>query len=83
MRGFACTCRWRGRIIENEEVALIWRKALHDEAIDCVSRLQQQKVVIDWVNTYRANFRWANAVGDEGLRRQARGFVTPVRIIAV
>jgi hypothetical protein len=63
--------RWRGRLIENGEVALLWQKALHGGAMDELSRVRLQNLLIDWHNTYRANFRRARTVGDEGLERQA------------
>jgi hypothetical protein len=63
--------RWRGRIIESEEVALLWQKALRGVEMDETSQLRLDNLVIDWHNTYRANFRRAKTVGDEGLERQA------------
>jgi hypothetical protein len=63
--------RWRGRLIEDEGVALLWQKALRGEEMDDVSRLRLENLLIDWHNTYRANFRRAKTVGDEGLQRQA------------
>ena len=39
--------------------------------MDELSRLRLQNLVIDFHNTYRANFRRAKTVGDEGLMRQA------------
>ena len=63
--------RWRGRLIENEEVALIWQKALRGDEMDELSQLRLNNLWIDWVNTHRANYRRAMTVGDEGLQRQA------------
>ncbi|MEN8182035.1 MAG: hypothetical protein ABFS46_05815 [Myxococcota bacterium] len=63
--------RWRGRIIENNEVAGILHKALQEEEMDEVSQLRLENLMVDWHNTYRANFRRARTVRDEGLVRQA------------
>jgi hypothetical protein len=63
--------RWRGRIIESEEVAKIWHTAVHGDEMDDVSRIRFNNLVIDWHNTYRANFRRAKTVGDAGLANQA------------
>ncbi len=63
--------RWRGRLIENEEVALLWQKALRGDEMDELSQLRLNNLYIDWINTYRANYRRAETVGDEGLVRQA------------
>jgi hypothetical protein len=63
--------RWRGRIIESEELARLWHAAVRGDELDDVSQLRFENLVIDWHNTYRANFRRARTVGDEGLARQA------------
>jgi hypothetical protein len=63
--------RWRGRLIENEEVALIWHKAMEGGDLDDVGQLRLQNLFVDWVNTYRSNFRHATMIGDDGLARQA------------
>ena len=63
--------RWRGRIIESEELASLWHTAVRGDELDDVSRLRFDNLVIDWLNTYRANFRRARTVGDDGLARQA------------
>lgn len=63
--------RWRGRIIESEELARLWSAAVRGDEMDDVSQLRFENMVIDWKNTYRANFRRANTVGDSGLARQA------------
>ncbi len=70
--------RWRGRLIENVEVARIWQRALDDDDLDEIERLRLQNLYIDWINTYRANFGRAKAVGDEGLARQAVLSVAPL-----
>ena len=63
--------RWRGRIIESEELASLWHAAVRGDELDEVSQLRFHNLVIDWKNTYRANFRRAQTVGDVGLARQA------------
>ena len=63
--------RWRGRIIESEQVATIFQKAIREQELDDVSELRLHNLLIDWHNTYRANYRRAKTVGDEGLVRQA------------
>ena len=69
--------RWRGRLVENEEVAAIWNAALNGEPIEGVDAVRFEHLWVDWINTYRSNFRRADAVGDEGLKRQAvRSVVT-------
>lgn len=72
--------RWRGRLIENEKVATIWNNALRGEPVEGADAVRLENLWIDWINTYRANFRRADAVGDEGLKRQAvRSVVTWTR----
>jgi hypothetical protein len=63
--------RWRGRLIESEDVAHLWQKALDEEHSEGVENLRLQNLLIDWVNTYRSNFNRAKVVGNEGLARQA------------
>ena len=71
--------RWRGRLIENGEVARIWQRALlDDDDLDEIERLRLQNLYIDWINTHRVNFRRAKAVGEDGLARQAVLSVAPV-----
>jgi hypothetical protein len=70
--------RWRGRLIENAEVARIWQKAVDGGDFDEVERLRLQNLHIDWINTYRTTFNRAKAVGDEGLARQAVLSVAPL-----
>ena len=69
--------RWRGRLIENEEVALLWQKAVRGDDLDDLTRIRLDNLLIDWINTYRSNFRRAKAVGDEGLARQTVMSVVP------
>ena len=76
--------RWRGRLIESEEVALLWQKALRGYKMDDLSQLRLENLLIDWHNTYRANFWRAQTVGDAGLVRQAvMSVVTPLMTSAV
>lgn len=63
--------RWRGRLIEDPDVSLIWHKALHGGDLDDIGQLRLKNLFIDWVNTYRSNFGHAKVIGDEGLARQA------------
>jgi hypothetical protein len=63
--------RWRGRIIESPELASLWHAAVRGDEMDDVSRLRFDNLVIDWMNTYRANFNRARTVGNAGLVRQA------------
>ncbi len=72
--------RWRGRLIENEDVALLWQKAQRGDEMDELSHLRLNNLYIDWINTYRANYRRAQTVGDEGLVRQALTSVVTVLI---
>ncbi len=69
--------RWRGRLIDSEEVARLWQKALDEENLEGVEALRLQNLLIDWVNTYRSNFNRAKVVGNEGLARQAVMSVVP------
>ena len=72
--------RWRGRLVESEDVAAIWDAALKGEPIEGVDAVRFEHLWVDWINTYRSNFRLANAVGDEGLKRQAvRSIVASMR----
>jgi hypothetical protein len=63
--------RWRGRLIENEEVAKIWDNALRGQSVEGSDALRLENLWIDWINTYRSNFSRATAVGQEGLKHQA------------
>jgi len=63
--------RWRGRLIENEEVAQLWQNAIDGQMPEGVARTRLESLVVDWINTYRSNFYRARAVGDHGLARQA------------
>jgi hypothetical protein len=69
--------RWRGRLVSNPEVATLWAKAMRDEEVQDVDRIRLENLLIDWVNTYRANFVRARAVGDDNLARQAILSVAP------
>jgi hypothetical protein len=63
--------RWRGRLIENEDLMRIWIAAENDEALDPIARMRFSMTWIDFTNTQRANFVRAETVGATGLRRQA------------
>ena len=69
--------RWRGRLVENEEVAGLWHKAVNDEQVQGIERVRLDNLLIDWINTYRANFNRARAVGDQELAHQAVISVAP------
>jgi len=70
--------RWRGRLIEHEDLARLWDSAVNGVPADGADRARLENLVIDWVNTYRSNFYRAKAVGDEGLARQAVMTVAPL-----
>jgi len=63
--------RWRGRLIENEEVAKIWDKAIRGQPVEGSDALRLENLWIDWINTYRSNYSRAKAVGEVGLKHQA------------
>ena len=63
--------RWRGRLIEGEQVANIWDKALRGQPIEGSDAVRLENLWVDWINTYRSNFSRAKAVGQDGLMRQA------------
>ena len=70
--------RWRGRLIEHEDVAALWHKAINDDEVEGIESVRLDNLYIDWNNTYRANFARANAIGDDVLARQAVMSVVPV-----
>ncbi len=63
--------RWRGRLMENEDLMRIWHAAGKDEPLDAIARVRLSFVWIDFTNTQRANFVRARTVGAAGLARQA------------
>jgi hypothetical protein len=63
--------RWRGRLMENEELARIWLAATNDEELAEIEVLRLNNLWIDLLNTQRSNFARARAVGDNGLAHQA------------
>jgi hypothetical protein len=63
--------RWRGRLIENDDLMRIWVTAENGEALDPIARMRFSMTWIDFTNTQRANFVRAETVGATGLRRQA------------
>lgn len=63
--------RWRGRLMENPHLAVIWMKAYEDEELNEHDQFMLDNLFIDFINTQRANFVRSNVVGEEGLRLQA------------
>jgi len=63
--------RWRGRIVENEDLARIWLVATKDGELDDLERLRLNNLWIEFINTQRSNFVRAQTVGEAGLARQA------------
>lgn len=70
--------RWRGRLIENEEIAQLWQDAIDGKMPEGLNRVRLENLVVDWINTYRSNFYRARAIGDEGLARQAIITIAPL-----
>ena len=63
--------RWRGRLINDAQVAELWLRALSSEEISGVERVRMQNLFVDWVNTYRSAFSYAKSIGAHALSRQA------------
>ena len=63
--------RWRGRLIENEDLARVWVTGLKDGDLDEIEKIRLNNLWIDFANTQRANFIRATTVGEIGLARQA------------
>jgi hypothetical protein len=63
--------RWRGRLMEHEDLATIWATGRADGALNEIELLRLNNLWIDFVNTQRANFVRAVTVGEGGLARQA------------
>ena len=63
--------RWRGRLINDADVATLWHKVVDGEDVDEITAIRIQNLLIDWFNTYRSYFLRARAVGLEGLAEQA------------
>ena len=63
--------RWRGRLINDADVATLWQKAVDGEVVDEITAIRIQNLLIDWFNTYRSYFLRARAVGHDGLAEQA------------
>ena len=59
--------RWRGRMMENEDLARIWLAATKDEELTEVDWLRLNNMFVDFANTQRANFTRAKVVGEGGL----------------
>ena len=79
----AAVSRWRGRLIEDPELARLWVDVFGAENLSEVERLLEahgfsrldaarlQHLLIDWLNTYRGNYRRARLMGDAGLMYQS------------
>ena len=63
--------RWRGRLMENQDLARIWLAATKDEELEEQDRFRLENLWIDFVNTQRANYRRSDAVGEVGRAQQA------------
>ena len=85
----AAVSRWRGRLIEDPELARLWVDVFGAENMSEVERLLEthgfnridaarlQHLLIDWLNTYRGNYRRARLMGDTGLMYQSVRSVVP------
>ena len=63
--------RWRGRMMENEDLARIWLAATRDEALTELETFRMNNLFVDFTNTQRSNFVRAKAVGEDGLAELA------------
>jgi hypothetical protein len=63
--------RWRGRLIENEDLARIWSSGRSGGQLDGIDRVRLNNLWIDFTNTQRANYVRSITVGEVGLARQA------------
>ena len=63
--------RWRGRLIENADLAQIWATGRAGGDLDEIDKVRLNNLWIDFANTQRANFTRATTVGDVGLARQS------------
>ena len=63
--------RWRGRVVENEDLARIWFAAIHDEELSDLDQLRLNNLWIIFINTQRSNYERAKLVGEQGLAEQA------------
>jgi len=63
--------QWRTQVASNPALAEVWMKARADAPLENVEMLQLNFIFINLVNTQRANYTRANAVGEKGLARQA------------
>ena len=69
--------RWRGRLMENADLATIWLTAYNDGDLSEIEILRLNNLWVDFANTQRANYGRGKTVGDQGLARQA-----VVRVVA-
>ena len=61
--------RWRGRLMENDELARIWLVALTGGELSDAEGIRLDNLWIDFVSIQRTSFVRANVVGEEGLAR--------------
>jgi len=77
----AAVSRWRGRLIEDPELARLWDdlfdapnpglRILEAHGLSRIDAARVQNLWIDWINTYRGNYRRASLMGDAGLMYQS------------
>jgi hypothetical protein len=63
--------RWRGRLMENAELARIWLVGSRDGELQDIEALRLDNLWIDFANSQRSNFVRAQTVGEAGLAQQA------------
>ncbi len=63
--------RWRGRLIENADLAQIWATGREGGNLDEIDKIRLNNLWIDFANIQRANFTRARTVGEAGLAHQA------------
>ena len=56
--------RWRGRLMENADLATIWLTAYNNGDLSEIEILRLNNLWVDFVNTQRANYGRAKTVGD-------------------
>ena len=62
---------WRGRFIENAELAHIWTNVHNDRPLSEEELLRANSLFVEFTNTQRSNFLRARTVGEDGLMHQA------------
>ncbi len=63
--------RWRGRLMENEDLARIWLAATKNQELNDQELIRLENLWIDFVNTQRSNYGRSNVVGEVGVARQS------------